>query len=111
MGVERSESIIFAAGWAASPGEGAPVQKIEITLDDQVVARADVLNVARPDVVAAEHRADWYGSGWFAEVRLTGVSSGTHKIAAVVYDSAGAKTVLDSPRPFLVNRYEFPPYR
>src|SRR5215831_15061276 len=104
MGIERTDGIVFVSGWAASPEWGAPVEKIEITLDDQVVALANPLNVARPDLVAARHRSDWYGGGWFGEVRLTGVSSGLHKLAAVVYDSSGAKTVLPSHRQFLVNR-------
>jgi hypothetical protein len=85
-------------GWAADGQDGAPVQKIEVTIDDRVVALANPLNLPRPDVVQVTHRQDFLNSGWGAVVRLTGVFPGKHRIAAVAYDSAGAKAELEGAR-------------
>jgi len=85
---------IQVRGWAADPDDGAPVQKIEVTIDDRVVALANPLNLPRPDVVAATHKDNWLNAGWGAEVRMTGVFPGKHKLAAVAYDSQGAKAEL-----------------
>jgi hypothetical protein len=89
---------IHLRGWAADPDDGAPVQKIEVTIDDRVVALANPLNLPRPDVVAATHRDNWLNAGWGAEVRMTGVFPGKHKLSAVAYDSQGAKAELHGGR-------------
>ena len=85
-------------GWAADEQDGAPVQKIEITIDDRVVALSNPLNLPRPDVVQVMHRPDFLNSGWGADVRMTGVFPGKHRIAAVAYDSQGAKAELQGAR-------------
>src|SRR5215470_10461752 len=51
QGTPTAGGLVFVAGWAADPADGAPVQKIEITLDDKVIALANPLDIARPDVV------------------------------------------------------------
>jgi hypothetical protein len=93
-GTPKVGGSISVRGWAADPDDGAPVQKIEVTIDDRVVALANPINLARPDVVSNMHRDDYLNSGWGAEVRLTGVFPGKHRLAAVAYDSQGTKAEL-----------------
>ena len=97
-GVPKVGGTLLLRGWAADPDDGAPVKKIEITIDDRVVALAGTINLPRPDVAAAGHRDDWLHSGWGAEVRMTGVFPGKHRLAAIAYDSAGAKAELQGAR-------------
>ena len=92
-GLPKVGGAVVVRGWAADPDDGAPVQKVEVRIDDSVVGVAGSLNGARPDVAAAYHRDNWTNSGWRAEVRLS-VLAGKHKMTAVAYDSAGAKAEL-----------------
>jgi hypothetical protein len=97
-GTPKVGGTIAVNGWAADEQDGAPVQKIEVTIDDRVVALAGPINLARTDVVQVTHRPDFLNSGWGADVRLTGVFPGKHRIAAVAYDSQGAKAELQGAR-------------
>ena len=93
-GDPKVDGNIAVNGWAADLEDGAPVQKIEVLIDDRVVAIANPINLDRPDVVAAMHRDDYLRSGWGATVFLTGVVPGKRRISAVAYDSQGAKAEL-----------------
>jgi hypothetical protein len=97
-GTPKVGGTIMVRGWAADPDDGAPVQKIEVTIDDRVVALANPINLPRPDVVTVTHRQDYLNSGWGAEVRMTGVFPGKHKLAAFAYDSHGSKAELSGSK-------------
>jgi hypothetical protein len=82
---------LFVRGWAADQEDGAPVSKVEISIDGSVVANASLGGV-RPDLGAFDPR--YLNSGWSLTYSIGSLSVGTHAVKAVGYDSAGAKTIL-----------------
>jgi hypothetical protein len=88
---------ITVVGWAADTEDGAPVKKVEVLLDNNVVAQA-TLGSERADVAQALGRKDWLRAGWIATVSLDKISPGLHKITAIGYDSAGNKGTLNGAR-------------
>lgn len=93
----KTGASITVLGWAADAEDGAPVKKVEVLIDSNVVAEAS-LGVDRPDVVKVTNRSDWQRAGWEVSVRLANVAPGLHKLTAVAYDSAGTKAALNGAR-------------
>jgi Bacterial Ig domain len=88
---------ITVVGWAADTEDGAPVKKVEVLLDNNVVAQA-TLGGDRVDVANTIGRQEWLHAGWAASVSLANVAPGRHTIAAIAYDSAGNKGTLNAAR-------------
>jgi hypothetical protein len=88
---------ITVVGWAADTEDGAPVKKVEVLLDNNVVAQA-TLGGDRVDVANTIGRQDWLRAGWAASVSLANVARGRHNLAAIAYDSAGNKGTLNGAR-------------
>lgn len=77
-------------GWAAEPGSGAPVLKMDVWRDGAV--RGDVLlSGYRPDVAAHFGRPGYRWSGWTATVSLKGVEPGPHRVEVVAYSRSGER--------------------
>jgi RHS repeat-associated protein len=87
--------IIFAGGWAIDNEDGAPVAKVEVLLDGNVIGLA-TLGRSRPDVAAAYNRPDFTNSGWDFTGSIGFVAPGTHMITALAYDSSGNSALTAS---------------
>jgi hypothetical protein len=96
-GTAKAGGSIAIGGWAADPEDGAPVKKIEVLLDNNVVAEG-TLGTERADVVKVSGRQDWLRAGWAATISLATVSPGHHKLSAMAYDSAGNRSTLNGSR-------------
>jgi hypothetical protein len=83
---------IAIRGWATDDAKPAPVDKVEVVIDDLEVVRG-VTGDARPDVVNAFNNPAWLDCGWTADVTLEYVLPGEHRIEAVAY-SSGTRKVL-----------------
>lgn len=94
QGEAKTGGSITVIGWAADVEDGAPVRKVEVLLDNSVIAQA-TLGKDRADVATTTLRPDWRRAGWEAVVSLANVSPGRHKITAIAYDSAGNKGTLN----------------
>lgn len=86
---------LAAAGWAADRKTGAPVAKVEVRLNDRVVALARV-GVARQDVAAALRRSSYLHSGWTAEIDVTGFRPGIYTVSIYASGAAGSRLLLPS---------------
>lgn len=60
--------IIYAEGWAASDKIGAPVKKVSIFINNEMIGAA-TLGSKRPDVVTVMKKANWLNSGWKIQVK------------------------------------------
>jgi RHS repeat-associated protein len=87
--------IMFAGGWAIDNEDGAPVAKVEVLLDGNVIGLA-TLGGSRPDVAAAYNRPDFTNSGWNFTGSIGYVAPGTHMINAMAYDSSGNSVLTAS---------------
>ena len=83
-------------GFAADPGSGAPVRKVEILLDKEVPGETR-LSGLRPDVAAHFSRKDYRWSGWSGTVSLEGAPPGKHRIFVAVVGKSGLKTICGAP--------------
>lgn len=79
---------LFVSGWAADEEDGAPVKKIEIFVDDELLGEA-ALGIERPDVVKHFNNSRWLKSGWRMK-KKTPLKKGEHMVYAVVYDKVGS---------------------
>lgn len=80
--------MLDVAGWAADDKTGAPVQKVEVLLNDRVAATAQ-LGLARKDVVAALRRNDFLRSGWSTRIDLRKYPPGTYRLTARAFSAPG----------------------
>jgi hypothetical protein len=96
-GVAKTGGSIAIGGWAADAEDGAPVKKVEVLLDNNVVAEG-TLGTERSDVVKISGRQDWLRAGWAATISLATVSPGVHKLSVVAYDSSGNRSTLNGAR-------------
>jgi hypothetical protein len=97
VGEPTVDSEVVFNGWAADLREGAPVQKVEVTIDDQIVGSA-TLGSDRCDVVGLNDRPTWLKSGWWAAVKLSGLNPGSHRVSAIAYNRHGESAKLaDGP--------------
>jgi hypothetical protein len=96
-GEAKTGESITVIGWAADVEDGAPAKRVDVLLDNNVVAQA-TLGKERGDVAKVTGRPDWQRAGWEAAVSLANVSPGLHKIMAVAYDSTGTKGALNGAR-------------
>lgn len=80
-------------GWAADRRTGAPVAKVEIRLNDRVVALARV-GLPRKDVAGTLRRSDYLPSGWTAQIDVTGFRRGNYDLTVFASSSAGEKVSL-----------------
>jgi hypothetical protein len=96
-GTAKAGGSIAIGGWAADAEDGAPVKKVEVLLDNNVVAEG-TLGTERADVVKVSGRQDWLRAGWAATISLATVSPGHHRLSALAYDSAGNKSTLNGSR-------------
>lgn len=83
------------AGWAADRRTGAPIAKVEVRLNDRVVALARV-GVARQDVAGAFRRSDYLYSGWTAQIDVAGFRPGIYTVSVYASSAAGEKLLLPS---------------
>ncbi len=97
QGEAKTGGSLLVSGWAADVTEGAPVKRLDVLIDNNVVAQA-TLGKERADVVKVSGRPDWRRSGWEATVSLANVAPGPHKITADSYNSKGAKSALSGAR-------------
>jgi len=84
---------VHVSGWAGCSDRTHPISKIEVMVDDQIVALA-TLSLARSDVAAAFGREDFRNSGWTASFHPQGIQEGTHTIAAQATCSDGRSGAL-----------------
>jgi len=88
--------VITVRGWAADQSRGAPVDVVEVIIDDLEVITA-LTGDPRTDVVTAFNNPGWLNSGWSASVSLDHLLPGQHRIEAKAY-SLGREMVLDGTR-------------
>jgi hypothetical protein len=86
---------VFVGGWAVDPQDGAPVSRVQILIDGKDVGNA-TLNLYRPDVATAYNNPAYRNSGWSLTYSASGLSVGTHTVAAVGYDSLGLSRTLST---------------
>ena len=86
---------LLASGWAADKVDGAPVAKVVILVDNQPVANA-VLGYSRPDIAKAYNDTRYTNSGWEKAYNIGNLAPGTHTLAAVAYNKAGASRRLQN---------------
>lgn len=97
QGETKAGGSIIVMGWAADVEDGAPVKKVEVLIDNNVVTQA-TLGKDRVDVATVTGRSGWQRSGWEAIVSLANVAPGRHKLSVVAYDSAGTTATLTGGR-------------
>ena len=97
QGETKTGASITVMGWAADLEDGSPVKKVEVLLDNNVVAQA-TLGKERADVAKVTGRPGWQRSGWETIVSLANVAPGRHKLTAVAYDSSGNNAPLAGAR-------------
>jgi hypothetical protein len=78
---------LVISGWAADPHDGAPVDHVQILIDGNVVGNA-TLGLFRWDVVGYPR------AGWTFSYAASSLSTGTHTITAVAFDSLSLSTSL-----------------
>lgn len=86
-------AMLDVAGWAADDRTGAPVQKVEVLLNDRVVAAAQ-LGLVRKDVAQTLHRNDFLRSGWSARIDLRKYLPGTYRLTARASNARGESGAL-----------------
>ena len=85
---------LSVVGWAADKEDGAPVAKVQISIDGSLIGNA-VLGDPRPDVANALNNPAYTNSGWHLNYTVPAtLAAGTHNVTAVAFDSAGASTTL-----------------
>ena len=72
----------------AFESSGAPVLKIQLTLDRSRSGEAS-LSGLRPDVLAHFHRPDYLWSGWSGRISLEKVKPGRHTVEMTAYTHSG----------------------
>ena len=92
---------VAVIGFAVDETDGAPVRKIELTLDGSIHGEASLMGL-RPDVLAHFARQDYLWSGWKATASLDGVPPGTHSVDIVAVTHRG-KTIPCGTRKFEVS--------
>jgi hypothetical protein len=80
------------SGWAGSYTDNGPAKSVEILLDWAPVGTA-TLGVNRRDVAAIYGNSSWTTTGYNFAMSATGLSAGTHTVAALASDSAGLRSV------------------
>jgi Ca2+-binding RTX toxin-like protein len=101
-------STLRVQGWAADPDFGAPVSRVEISIDDIPIANA-VLGGDRTDIANQFGRTDFTNSGWSADVNIGAVPLGTHTVTVMAFDSSGAFATLAGARTFTITADGAPP--
>jgi hypothetical protein len=84
---------LLVSGWAADAHDGAPVTEVQILIDGNPAGNA-TLGISRADVASARGNSAYLNSGWTFTYPASGLSLGTHTIAAVAHDSLGLSTTL-----------------
>jgi Bacterial Ig domain len=86
-------SMLTVVGWAADQVDGAPVAKVAISIDNNVVGNA-TLGYPRPDVARAYNDSRYTNSGWQFSYNIGSLVPGTHTVTSTAYNQAGATTTL-----------------
>lgn len=87
--------LLTVTGWAVDNEMGAPVARVDILIDGNDVADAE-LRGHRLDVANALGRPDYLYSGWTKSVNIGALSVGNHTVAISVVDDQGATASLGS---------------
>lgn len=95
---------LSGGGWAADQEQGAPVTRVELTVDGGVPQNA-ALGGYRGDV-ASNVRSDYGYSGWGFSSGTSGLSPGWHTVSATAFDDNSASTNIGS-KSFYVNARTF----
>jgi sugar lactone lactonase YvrE len=96
-----SSDSLRVSGWAMDPQDGAPLSKVQILIDGKAAGNA-TLGIARPAIAALYPQIpNNLDSGWTFTMPVSGlfpatITSGTHTVAAVAYDSLNLSTTLGS---------------
>lgn len=85
---------LLVSGWALDAQSA--VSKVEVLIDGNVVGNA-TLGIARPDIVAAFDNSAYLDSGWNFTYAASGLTTGTHTVTAIAFDSANNPTTLVTP--------------
>src|SRR5581483_2196678 len=93
-------AVLVVSGWAIDP-EDASATRVDVLIDGNVISSA-ALGFSRPDVAAAMGDARFTASGWSLSYNVGALSSGSHHVTAIAYDSVGAATVLAGQPTFTV---------
>jgi hypothetical protein len=88
---------INVSGWAACAETPSKVVKVEVLVDSQARANAE-LSLPRPDVGAAYGRDDFDNSGWRSSFPARSVGFGAHELSARVTCASGATSRLPAFR-------------
>lgn len=91
--VAQTKKQLDVAGWAADSSGGAPVQKVEVTIDGKRLANAS-LGIERKDVAKSLQRPDYLKSGWHSRIDLSSLSSGPHTLVVSATNARGQKVDL-----------------
>lgn len=83
-----NRNLLDVAGWAADDRLGAPVQRVEILLNNRIAGVAQ-LGGPRKDVVQALKRNDFLRSGWAARIDLGRYPAGSYRLTARAFNSRG----------------------
>jgi hypothetical protein len=86
-GVLAVGGFVEATGFAVEP-RGAPVSKVQLTLDRTRSGEA-TLSGLRPDVLAHFNRPDFLWSGWSGRISLEKVTPGRHTVEMTAYSHSG----------------------
>jgi hypothetical protein len=87
VGAKR-DSNVQVSGWAACVDADSPLVKVEVVVDDGVIANA-FTSYPRSDVAEAYDRSDFVKSGWKASVSTDQMGSGQHALKARVTCAKG----------------------
>lgn len=89
-GTFTTGGFVALTGFAVDSAQGAPVRKIEITLDGKLNGEASLMGL-RPDVLKSFARADYLWSGWSGTISLREVRAGKHTLQAVAVLRSGKR--------------------
>ncbi len=78
-------------GFAVDPDRGAPVRKVEISLDERISGETSLAGL-RPDVSTHFARPDYLWSGWSGSISLEGASPGKHRVVVIAIGGSGLQS-------------------
>jgi len=84
---------VGVSGWAGCAKRESPLVKVEILVDQRLVATA-ALAFARPDVADVYGRADFQNSGWKASFPVDSIAEGDHELSARATCASGESSLL-----------------
>jgi hypothetical protein len=90
--IAQSDNVLIN-GWAADPLTGAPVTRVQVTIDGDRNLGNATLGIPRPDVVAVTHNFAYYNSGWSFTYPAAGLAPTYHTLQVTAYVQVGLTAV------------------